>query len=63
MGFIFGCIVWILGGIAAFHLGGMIMKMLEPTFGGFSFVIVVILWLVFMTFLAGIIDLDFPVVR
>ena len=58
MGTIFGYIVWIVGGVAAFGLCAAIMKMLEPIFSGFSFIIVLVLWFIIMTFLAGIVDID-----
>ena len=57
IGGIFGVIIWIAGGVAAFGLCATIMKTLESTFGGFSFVIVVVLWFIIMMFLAGIVDI------
>ena len=54
MGF-FGFIIWCVGGFLAFGLCAIIKDALEPTLGGFAFIIVAVLFIVLLILLAGIV--------
>jgi len=54
MGF-FGFIIWCVGGFLSFGICAFIKDALEPTLGGFAFVIVAVLFIVLLVLLTYIV--------
>ena len=56
MGAIFSLIAWTVGGFIIFGICAFIREALEPTIGGFAWLLAVILFFVLLILLAGIVQ-------